>query len=561
MQQDNRQFLLATIISIFILILWNWLYKDTTQTTIKNTNIYNEESIQNKKTQNSNNKIIKLIDRNISIENSKKDRVQIVNDNIKGSINLKGAKFDDLILLKYYKTINKKDNIILLSPSSSKTRYTADFGWISSDKSIKTPNQNTLWKTNKQTLTPETPITLKWSNEQNIFFYITIEIDEHYMFYITQSIKNMSGKPINISSYGRINRILEDSKTSNFILHEGGIGVFDKVLKEITYKELKEGHNNISANNGWLGITDKYWLTSLIPDNNTSFLSNFYHKTINKKDIYNTEFISEEFVIENEKLLTFKHKLFSGAKQVSLLDSYSKEYNITLFDRAVDFGWYYFLTKPFYFILKFLNSILGNYGLAIIFMTILIKIVMFPLANKSYKAMGSIKKLQPQMEEIRKKNKNNKMQINKEIMDLYKKNNTNPASGCLPIIIQIPVFFSLYKVLFVTIDMRHAPFYGWIKDLSAPDPTSIFNLFGILPFEVESSILLIGVWPILMGLTMMIQQRLNPQIGDPTQAKIIKILPFVLIFIFASFPAGLLIYWTWNNVLSTIQQWFITRNK
>jgi YidC/Oxa1 family membrane protein insertase len=382
------------------------------------------------------------------------------------------------------------------------------------------------------------------------------------MFTISQSVKNYSKQDIETILTSEIQHFLPQTHSSSYILHEGPIGVFDGILKEKNYTNLKdkkdEDQNNFSAQNGWLGMTDKYWLASIIPDKKTSFEAKFQHYDQRPGDLYEVGFASKKFQVKSGAEISFEQKLFAGAKKVSLLDEYSKKYNIALFDRAIDFGWYYFLTKPFFFILQFFNKIFGNYGLAILAITVLVKLAMFPLANKSYGALARIKHLQPKIDKIREAYKDKKMQMNKEIMELYKREKINPVSGCLPMLIQSPVFFSLYKVLYLTIDMRHAPFYGWIKDLSEPDPTSIFNLFGLLPFETHG-ILTIGVWPILMGITMIIQQKLNPKPSDPAQEKVMKILPFILIFAFAPFPAGLLIYWTWSNILSILQQWFITR--
>ena len=583
MQNNQGNLLLAFMLSATILISWTWFYQkpkaekiaaekaemvkiakvtktETATNTIKRDNDKDSsivksadlDAIEAPKT------AVILADRSDVIKKSESQRISITSDEMHGSINLKGAKFDDLTLVKYHQTIDDKSpEVALLSPSESKDRYFADFGWISSDSEIDLPKPDTIWQASNNILTPKNSVTLSWENKQNILFSIEIKLDEHYMFAVSQSVKNNSGKEINLAPYGRVNRFLHGAYSSNYILHEGLIGVFDGVLKEFNYKKLiKENNQKFSAQKGWLGITDKYWITSIIPDKNLSFDSNFTYASNGGQNSYNTEFVGAEFKVASNQILKFDHLFFAGAKKVTLLDQYSKEYDIALFDRAVDFGWYYFLTKPFFFILKFFHEIIGNYGLAILAMTVLVKLLMYPMANKSFSMFGKMKTLQPKIEKIRKECEGDKMKMNKEIMELYKKEKINPASGCLPMLVQIPVFFSLYKVLYVTIDMRHAPFYGWIRDLSAPDPTSIFNLFGLLPFEIPS-FLMIGVWPILMGLTMILQQKVSPQATDPTQAKVMKMLPYFLIFVFASFPAGLLIYWTWSNILSIAQQWYI----
>ena len=501
-----------------------------------------------------------LIDQKQAIENSLHNRIIIRSDKLQGSINLQGAKFDNLYLSQYKIDISEdSQNVTLFAPINSKERYFADFGWVSSDTNIELPDSGTIWQSDSGVLSPSSPIVLSWKNKQNIQFFINIKMDENYMFYVSKSINNLSNRPINIASYGRISRLLEEAPRSNYILHEGPIGVFDGVLSEMQYSDLEEENNQrFESKKSWLGLTDKYWLAAIIPDDQNINAVFNYSKNDNG-NVYNAEFLGQEIILNSKESIEMGHKLFAGAKEVVLLDQYSTKYDIELFDRAVDFGWYYFLTKPFFFILKFFNDIFGNYGLAILAITVLIKLAMLPLATKSYSSMAKIKKLQPKIDAIRKNNKDSKMQVNKDIMELYKTEKVNPAAGCLPMLVQIPVFFSLYKVLFTTIDMRHQPFFGWIKDLSAPDPTSIFNLFGLLPFEISGGLFMIGIWPILMGSTMILQQKLGPAMSDPVQAKVMKMLPFVLIFVFAAFPAGLLIYWTWNNMLSVAQQYFVTK--
>lgn len=581
--QNNKNILLATVLSVAILIGWTWF--------VEKPRIEKEEAqrklfaAQNPKVENFNkpaakdsvagttiptkaaDAIIKPAETILALKNrkeilseSQKDRVSIESGNLHGSLYLKGARFDDLTLAKYFDKADHKDEVSLFSPSESKDRYFADFGWISSDTGLELPSPNTLWSSNGAKLTPETPIILSWKNKSGVEFFITVALDKDYMFAVTQSVKNHSKFEISVAPYGRINRSLSGLQKPVYILHEGLIGAFSGILHETTYKDLtKEKRQEFSSENGgWLGITDKYWLSSILPDRNLKYNATFSHDTSNQNHFFNSEFVGQEFKIAGGEELKFDHHLFAGAKKVRLLDQYSKDFDAKLFDRAVDFGWFYFLTKPFFFIIEFLSKFLGNFGLAILAMTVIIKLALFPMANKSYAAISKVKKLQPKIEVIRARYKDDKVALNREIMELYKKEKVNPASGCLPILIQIPVFFALYKVLYVTLDMRQAPFYGWIHDLSAPDPTSIFNLFGLLPFEVSNSFT-IGVWPILMGITMIIQQKLNPTSSDPTQAKVLKWMPYVLTFVLAAFPAGLVIYWTWSNTLSVLQQWFISK--
>ncbi len=573
--QNNKNILIATILSAMILLSWTWLYEaprlEKIEAQKKLLAEQNKEKIAEQQivvdkvplasaAAKEANAILAVKDRKSILDQSQSSRVKVKSDSLHGSISLKGARFDDLTLAKYFVKSDKKDEVVLFAPSESKERYFADFGWVSSARDLDLPNPDTLWKASSQELTPENPITLSWRNSQNIEFLINVALDENYMFSVTQSVKNNSKKEISVASYGRINRVLNGAQKPNFILHEGAIGVFNDVLQEETYKSLIEDRRMeySSEKGGWLGITDKYWLSSILPDKSLKFSANFNHDYSNQNNFFNSEFIGQEFRVASGEVLNFDHHLFAGAKKVRLLDEYAAKYDAKLFDRAVDFGWFYFLTKPFFFVVEYLSNLLGNFGLAILAMTVLVKLALFPMANKSYAAIGKMKQLQPKIMALRERLKDDKIAMNREMMELYKREKVNPASGCLPILIQIPIFFSLYKVLFVTLDMRQAPFYGWIHDLSAPDPTSIFNLFGLLPFEVSSTFT-IGLWPILMGATMVIQQKLSPASGDPVQAKVLKWMPYVLTFVLAAFPAGLLIYWTWSNSLSILQQWVITR--
>jgi len=574
--QNNKNVLIATILSAIVLLSWTWLYekprieKEEAQRKLMAAQkpgaaevkiVAKNGTTQVVKTE-PQEAVLALKNREEILANSKNSRLAVESPSLHGSISLKGARFDDLTLAKYFESQEKKKEVVLFAPAESKERYFADFGWLSSNSGLELPNPNTIWKSDAQKLTPEKPVTLSWTNKQGIEFKIKIALDENYMFNISQSVKNNSKNEISVASYGRINRVLNEQRQANYILHEGPIGAFDGVLSEESYKNMrKEPHHNFTANagtGGWVGITDKYWLSAMIPDKNINYSGDFAYNFANQNNLYTSEFVGQEFKIAAGEEFKFNHSLFAGAKKVRLLDQYSKDYDLKLFDRAIDFGWFYFLTKPFFFIIEFLNKFLGNFGLAILAMTVLIKLALFPMANKSYMAIAKVKKLQPKIETIRERFKSDKIAMNREMMELYKKEKVNPAAGCLPILVQIPVFFALYKVLFVTLDMRHATFYGWIHDLSAPDPTSIFNLFGLLPFSVTGSFTL-GIWPILMGITMILQQKLSPSSSDPTQAKILKWMPFVLTFVLAAFPAGLVIYWTWSNTLSILQQWVITK--
>ncbi|MFT5702801.1 MAG: YidC/Oxa1 family membrane protein insertase [Rickettsiales bacterium] len=577
---NNKNLILACFMTGIILIAWTWLYEkpkleaqniEAVKLQIQRDNQQNEDfSDYNQNSDDAPNLIekdfsdrapIKILPKEDVIVASASQRIPIKTPELTGSINLRGLVFDDLTLVKYKETLDPKSKeVTLLSPEGALDQYVVNFNYQSLDRSIAMPNANSVWKAKGDILTPENPVIFSWKSPQKINFEVKVEIDKHYMFSVNQTITNNSGKKLDGFLKANIERSLPNLDSSSYILHEGPIGVFDGILTEKSYDSLHDegDENNFIAQTGWFGITDKYWLVSIIPDKKIGFETLFSYDNSNRKHNYKVDYESQKFSIDTGTSASFKNHLFAGAKKVSLLDAYAKEFDIKLFDRAVDFGWYYFLTKPFFFILQFFNNLLGNYGLAILAITVLVKLAMYPLANKSYTAIARIKKLQPKIDKIRTEFKDKKMQMNKEIMGLYKREKVNPVSGCLPMLIQIPVFFSLYKVLYLTIDMRHAPFYGWIKDLSAPDPTSILNLFGLLPFDV-SGIIAIGLWPIFMGITMIVQQKLNPQPADPVQAKVMKMLPLILIFVFAGFPAGLLIYWTWSNSLSILQQWYITR--
>lgn len=486
-------------------------------------------------------------------------RIKISTPRLEGSLSLTGARFDDLSLTDYFTATDKKERVRLFAPSQTKEAYFAEFGWLSS-QGITAPNNHTVWQADKSVLTPQAPVTLSWQNPQGIDFRIHISVDQDYLFHITQEVVNPLDEPIHLLPYGLVNKAWTQEHQAFAILHEGPIGVFNKVLVEAHYNDLKEDGKKQFRDQtpAWLGITDKYWLSALIPDKSLSYETNFTYKEKDSQHRFQSDFLGASLQINPHSTHTISHRLFVGAKQLSLLEKYKQTYDIPLFDRAVDFGLLYFLTKPLFKLLALLHAFVGNFGFAILLMTVLVKGLMYPLANKSYRSLNKMKLLQPQLLKLREKYKEDKMQLNHAVMELYQKEKVNPLSGCLPILIQIPVFFALYKVLFVTIEMRHAPFFGWIKDLSAPDPTSIFNGFGLIPWS-PPSMLMIGAWPVLMAITMYLQQRMNPEPSDPVQAKVMKLLPVIFVVMFHSFPVGLIIYWAWNNLLSVIQQWVITR--
>ena len=487
-------------------------------------------------------------------------RIRIDTPRLHGSVALKGGRIDDLTLADYRATLDPKSaEIILLSPSNGHGGYFAEFGWVAGAGATPVPDANTLWQADRQTLTPAAPVTLSWNNGKGLTFKRTIAVDKDYLFTITQRVENQGGQAVTLYPYGLILRRGTPQVTGFYILHEGLLGVFNGVLQEVDYEDIRDKKTmQNKSTGGWLGITDKYWLTALVPDQQKEVSTRFFSRKEQNLDLYQTDFLGQAVTLQPNGSAQSVTRFFGGAKEMKNLTKYMDQNKIEKFDLAIDWGWFWFLTKPIFIAMIWIYEYVLNYGVAIILLTIAIKIVFFPLANKSYEAMSKMKKLQPEMEKLRDRFKEDKQRLNQEMMALYKREGANPASGCLPILIQIPVFFALYKVLFVTIEMRHAPFFGWIHDLSAPDPTTLFNLFGLIPWT-PPEFLMIGVWPLIMGGSMYLQQMLNPQPADPVQAKIFMFLPLVFTILLAQFPAGLVIYWAVNNVLSIAQQWVIMK--
>ena len=478
------------------------------------------------------------------------DRIKFENENVKGSISLKGGIIDDLIFKNYTETLDGQNNITLLSPKKFSQGYYVETGWVSSSKNIDLPDSKTIWKVNgNNKLTPNQSVTLTWSNNQGIVFEKIIQIDEKFLFSIDQKIENKSNKSYDFYSYGQIIRNKSPDITNFYILHEGLIGVFDDQLVEEDYDDIKEKEFSKNASSGWLGITDKYWITTLIPEENKEFRADFDFKNKFRANFIETK----PLTLVSNGSISSNVRVIIAAKEVDVIDNYAENSKISKFDLAIDWGWFYFFTKNFFFAIDYFFKLTGNFGIAIILITICIRILFFPLANYSFRSMAKMKVLQPEMTRLKELHKDDKMKLQQEMMALYKKEKVNPVSGCLPILIQIPFFFAIYKVLFVTLEMRHQPFYGWIKDLSERDPTSIFNLFGLIPWD-PPSFLIIGVWPCLMGLSMYLQQKLNPTPPDPIQQKIFMFFPLFLTIILAPFPSGLVIYWTINNILTMAQQ-------
>ena len=476
-------------------------------------------------------------------------RVVFENENIKGSISLKGSTIDDLTFKKYTETLNGTDQVILLNPREAQNGYFVETGWATNSKNVDVPNAQTVWQIEgNNKLTPNRPVNLIWENDLGIKFQKKISLDNQYLFTIDQSITNSTNNKYDFYSYGQIIRKTAPEVTNFYILHEGFQAVLDDELIEEDYDDIQEKKFSRNASQGWLGIGDKYWITSIIPPENKSFKTTFDYK---KK--FRANFISTEGIEAGPNdTIEEKIRIIVAAKRVRTIDGYAESLNINKFDLVIDFGVLYFLTKPMWFALDYFFKLLGNYGLAIIAVTVCIRLAVFPLANYSFRSMAKMKKLTPETKRLKDTIKD-KTELQKAMMQLYKREKVNPMSGCLPIIPQIFIFFSLYKVLFVTIEMRHMPFFGWIQDLSERDPTSVFNLFGLIPWD-PPSFLLIGAWPCLMGISMYIQQKLNPTPPDPVQAKIFMFFPLFLTVILAPFPSGLVIYWTINNILTMAQQ-------
>ncbi|MEX1148263.1 MAG: membrane protein insertase YidC [Sphingomonadales bacterium] len=489
------------------------------------------------------------------------DRVPLVSPSLHGSISLRGGRIDDLTLTNYRVAVERNArDVDLLSPAGAAQAYFADFGWVAgAGQSIALPDSRAEWTTSGDRLAPGQPLTLTWDNGEGLEFIRTFEIDEDYMFTISQSVRNTTDALVSLAPYALVSRHGTPSTSKMFILHEGLIGVFGEELSEVDYGDIADDGTVVRDGvGGWLGFTDKYWLTALVPNQDERYTGRFSYRQSNGQDRYQADFLLGERTIPPGQTVTVSSRLFAGAKEVKALDRYEDLYGISRFDLGVDWGWFYWITKPIFYLLSWLNGVLGNFGLAILALTVLLKIVFFPLANKSYVAMSKMKKLQPRMVQLKERFGDDRMRFQQEMMALYQKEKVNPMAGCLPILVQIPVFFALYKVLFVTIEMRHAPFFGWVNDLSAPDTLTPVNLFGLIPWDPPSMIA-IGVWPILMGLTMYVQQKLNPAPADPIQAKVMAFLPLIFTFILAQFAVGLVIYWTWNNVLSIAQQWVIMK--
>jgi YidC/Oxa1 family membrane protein insertase len=496
-------------------------------------------------------------------------RVTIATDNLQGSIALKGARIDDLALIKFRETVDlKSPPIVLLSPSGSPEPFYAEFGWTNAaGANVKVPTAETVWtRQGSGALDVGRPLTLTYDNGQGLEFRRTFAVDDKYLFTIKDEVANKSASPVSLYPFALISRHGTPQTLGYYILHEGLIGKFgDEGSKEVTYKNIEDKKlNSFNATNVWLGITDKYWAAVLVPKTDAHVIANFRSDTLGSTKTYQTDYLLDAQTIAPGATGAAEARLFAGAKEVRVVNDYEKKLDLNHFDLLIDWGWFYFITKPLFFVIDYIYRLVGNFGVAILIVTVLIKAAFFPLANKSYASMAKMKAVQPQMTALRERFKDDKTKQQQGLMELYKKEKINPLAGCLPIVVQIPVFFSLYKVLFVTIEMRHAPFFGWIRDLSAPDPTNVFNLFGLIALDpttvpMVGHFLHLGAWPLIMGVTMWAQMKLNPAPPDPTQKMIFDWMPVIFTFMLATFPAGLVIYWAWNNSLSVAQQSVIMR--
>ena len=555
---DNKNVFVAIALSMSVLLFWGAFFE--TPKSIEKNNSPQEEKTQ-KEFQNENiapniNQTEQVINISRTESISKSKRIKIENEKIKGSISLEGAIIDDISFKNYKKNIKKDEIIAFLNPKDTVDGYFIESGWTSIGNNIDIPTNKSVWTAvGNNVLSTNNPILLEWKNKDGLVFRKRIELDEKYLFKISQEIKNTSNKSIELYPYAQItrNKIPEDFQ-GFYISHEGFIGVFDDELKEDDYDDIEDKKEVRVADSGWVGITDKYWMTALIPEKGKNFKSTFLYK-----DAYKANYIlNNSTIIAPSESKKNEIRLFVAAKEVETIDNYAAEQKIEKLDLIIDWGWFYFFTKPLFFVIDYLFKISGNFGLAIVLITVMIRLLFFPLANYSFRSMAKMKALQPEMVRLKELYKDDKVKLQQEMMSLYKKEKVNPASGCLPVLIQIPFFFAIYKMLFISLEMRHQPFFGWIKDLSAQDPTSLFNFFGLIPWD-PPSFLVIGIWPILMGLTMFLQQKLNPAPTDPIQAKIFMFFPLFLTIILASFPSGLVVYWTVNNILTIAQQWVIMK--
>lgn len=592
---DNRNTILAVILSGLVLIAWQYFYnvpqmeKQRVQTQTQaelakptpqgtpGSSTTPQPGATPATTPATANQPAAIVSRDAAIAAT--PRVKIDTPRLTGSISLKGARIDDLSLVKFRDTVNPESPaVVLYSPSNTASPYYAEFGWVpASGSTARIPDQTTIWQQEGSgALSPTNPVILKYDNGDGLTFRRTIAVDDRYLFTIRDDVTNVGTAPVTLYPFALISRHHTPQVSGYYILHEGLIGYLGADgLQEYGYKKIDDAKSvAFNVTDGWLGMTDKYWASALLPDTTAKLQARFSSNLVNTVRTYQTDYLQDAQTIAIGGTASSNARLFAGAKEASVVGinfpfaghgGYNKQLGLNHFDLLIDWGWFYFITKPMFLALDYFYHLVGNFGVAILLVTVLVKLLFFPLANKSYASMAKMKSVQPQLAALKERYPDDRQKQQQEMMEIYKKEKINPIAGCLPVALQIPVFFSLYKVLFVTIEMRHAPFYGWIKDLSAPDPTTIFNLFGLIPFDPMvmgphiGPYLMLGVWPIIMGITMWFQMKLNPTPPDPTQKMIFDWMPLIFTFMLAGFPAGLVIYWAWNNLLSVLQQSFIMR--
>ena len=556
---DLRNVVFAIALSFAVLFGWSVIFESPQieeERKVQKDN--NEKSNQNTDAPSVNleNERETLISRDEAIKSS--NRIIFENDNVKGSISLRGALIDDITFKKYNEKLGSNKKVIYLNPRKTNKGYFVETGWAASNLGENAiPNKDTIWKVKgNNKLSRLSPIIIEWDNKSGLIFRKKIELDDKFLFRVTQEVQNKSSQKVELYPYAQITRNQNPDVTDFYILHEGFIGVFNEELKEESYDDVEDKKKEYVADEGWLGITDKYWLTALVPEKGKVFKGEFIFK---ESSGFKANYIQNEpVVVQPSASKKSETKIFIAAKEVKVIDGYADTEKINKFDLTIDWGWFYFFTKPLFFIMNYLFELTKNFGIAIVLVTAAVRLLFFPLANYSFRSMAKMKILQPELLRLKELHKDDKVKLQQEMMSLYKREKVNPLSGCLPILIQIPFFFAIYKMLFISLEMRHQPFFGWIKDLSAQDPTSIFNAFGLIPWD-PPSFLIIGAWPIMMGATMYLQQKLNPTPPDPVQAKIFMFFPLFLTIILAPFPSGLVVYWTINNILTIAQQWVIYR--
>lgn len=557
-QDERRNALLAVLLTTLIVLGWNFLL-DSFGTNLSRIKVADEVS--------STKLSKKIIKDSVDVPETDRggSRLYFENRRLTGSILLKGVIFDDLFLKNYYTDTSDVSSLVnLLSSENKSNLYWISFGWKSSEENLLIPNRSTEWNISNQgdrILSPQNPVKLIWKNKQGIIFEQNLSLDDDCMFTVEQVVHNESDRPFAIQSHGILSRTIP--VTSNYtILHEGPLGIMNRKLHEITYSDLNKSGREIKTVGGWFGVTDKYWLTAIIPNQFCLSIVNFFRNNSPEKSLDQAciNFSGTTETVNQGKAFESTYHFFVGAKVLEKLDGYERKFSIPHFDRAVDFGWFYFITKPMFYSLNWFKNLLGNFGLAILMLTVILKLVFFPLSTKSYRSMSRMRLLQPEIKNIQELYRNDRLRINQEIISLYKREKVNPMAGCLPMLVQIPVFFALYKVLFISIEMRQASFFGWIHDLSQPDQTSFLNFFGLLSWN-PPEFLTIGAWPVMMGVSMFLQNKISPPSIDPNQIKLLKVMPFIFTVFLARFPSGLVIYWTWSNILSIVQQWVLLKDE